>query len=45
MTRLIKINEIDEFSDVTSISNAAISKTIISSIRELDEKKEMEPFL
>jgi hypothetical protein len=45
MTRLIKIQEIDEFSEVTSIPNAAISETIISSIRELDEKKEMEPFL
>lgn len=45
MVRLIKIHEIDEFSDIRSIPDRAITDTIISNIRQLDEKHEIEPFI
>jgi len=45
MSRPIKINEIDEFSEINSIPSGAISQTILSNVRGLDEKQEMEPFL
>jgi hypothetical protein len=45
MGRIIKIYEIDEFSEIKTIPDAAISLTILSNIRKLDEKSEMEPFI
>lgn len=45
MVRIIKIHEIDEFSEIISIPDAAINDTILSNIRELNEKTEMEPFI
>jgi hypothetical protein len=42
---LIKIQDIDEFSEVKAILDAAINKEILSNIRNLDEKSEMERFL
>ena len=45
MARLIKIHEIDEFSEIMSISDVAITEPIISNTRELNEKTEIEPFI
>jgi len=45
MARLIEIHEIEEFSEARSIPNGAIDKGILSNVRDLDEEKEMEPFL
>jgi len=45
MGRLIKIHEIEEFSEIKTIQKASISKLILSNIRNLDEKRELEPFL
>jgi metal-responsive CopG/Arc/MetJ family transcriptional regulator len=45
MGRIIKIHEIDEFSEIRTIPDAAINDTILSNIRELDEKSEMERFI
>nr|CBH38629.1 hypothetical protein BSM_21060 [uncultured archaeon] len=45
MVRIIKIHEIDEFSEIMTIPAAAINDTILSNIRELNEKTEMEPFI
>lgn len=45
MVRIIKIHEIDEFSEIRSIPDASINDTILSNIRELNEKTEMEPFI
>jgi len=42
MGRLIKIHDIDEFSEVKDIPDAAISEEILTSIRNLDEKSEIE---
>jgi len=39
---LIKIHDIDEFSEVKDIPDAAISEEILTSIRNLDEKSEIE---
>ena len=45
MGRIIKIHEIDEFSEIRIIPDAAINDTILSNIRKLDEKTEMERFV
>jgi len=45
MGRIIKIHEIDEFSEIRTIPDAAINDTILSNIRELDEKSEIERFI
>lgn len=45
MVRLIKIHEIDEFSDIKSIPDRSITDTIISNIKQLDEEQEMEPLI
>lgn len=45
MGRLIDIHEIDEFSEVVTVPLKAVTDEILSSIRHLDEKREMEPFL
>jgi len=42
MGRLISIQDIDEFSEVKAIPDAAMSEEILSNIRDLDEKSEME---
>lgn len=44
MSRLIKIHEMDEFSEVKAIPDGAISEEILSNVRNLYEKKEIEPF-
>lgn len=45
MGNLIKIQDIDELSEVKAIQDAAISEAIVSNIRNLDEKTEVERFL
>jgi len=45
MGRLIKIQDIDEFSEIKTIPDAAINTEILTNIRNLDEKSEMERFL
>jgi len=45
MGRLIKIHDIDEFSDVKTIPPASISNQILSHVKNLDEKEELEPFI
>lgn len=45
MGRLIKIHEIDEFSEVIVIPDVGINDIILSNIRNLDEKSEMECFV
>jgi len=45
MSRLIKIHEIDEFSGAKAIPDGAISEEILLNIKNLDEKKEIEPFI
>lgn len=42
MAKLINIQDIDQFSEVISIPNTSINQTILSNVRNLDEKKEME---
>ncbi len=45
MGRLIDIHEIDEFSEIVTVDGKAVTDEILSNIRHLDEKREMEPFL
>lgn len=45
MGRLIKIHDIDEFSEVKNIPPTSIGGTILSNIRSLNEKRELEPFV
>ena len=45
MGKIIKIHEIDEFSEISNIPDAAIKVKILSNIRKLDEKTEMERFV
>ena len=45
MRRLIKIYEIDEFSEIKAIPDASISEEILANIRNLDEKGEIEHFV
>jgi hypothetical protein len=45
MGKLIKIHDIEEFSDVKCIPDSAVSENIISNIRLLDEKKEIEKYI
>lgn len=42
MGRLLKIHEIDEFSEVKTIPDAAINGLILSNVRKLDEENELE---
>lgn len=44
MRRLIEIHDIDEFSEVKTIPDGVINEEILSNIRNLDEKTEMERF-
>jgi hypothetical protein len=43
MARLIKIHEIDQFSEILKIPEQAINDNILQNIRILDEKNELEP--
>ena len=43
MARLIKIQEIDQFVEILSIPENAISDEILENVRQLDEKQELEP--
>lgn len=45
MGRLIKIHDIDKFSEVKNIPDVAINETILSNVRDLDEKSELERFV
>ena len=45
MGSLIKIHDIDEFSEIKAIPDASMSEKTLSNIRNLDEKSEMERFL
>lgn len=45
MGRLIKIHEIEEFSEVMSIPDAAVNCKIKSNVKLLDEKSELEHFI
>jgi len=45
MSRLIKIHEIDAFSEVKAIPDGAISEEILSNVGNLDEKNEIERFI
>ncbi|HUS76319.1 MAG TPA: hypothetical protein VMY43_09965 [Methanothrix sp.] len=45
MARLIKLHEIEEFSEVKAIPDDTVTSQIISNIRCLDEKSELEPFI
>jgi hypothetical protein len=42
---LIEITDIDEFADAEFIDRNSINEDVIARIKELDEKKELEPFL
>jgi hypothetical protein len=45
MGRLIKIQDVDQFSDVLRIPEKAVSDAILASVRRLHEKNELEPAL
>lgn len=45
MARMIKINEIEEFSDIIRVPNDVITEEIIVNVRNLHETKELEPFI
>jgi hypothetical protein len=42
MPKQIKLNEIDEFSEVLSIPDTAISQRILDNVKKMDEEQEME---
>jgi len=44
MGSLIKIHDIDEFSEIKAIPDASINDDILTNIRNLDEEKELERF-
>jgi len=45
MTRLIKIHDIAEFSEIGIIPDTAITDVILTNVRNLDEKEEIERFV
>ena len=45
MSRLIKLHDIDEFSDVVKIPSDSIKLSMIDNIKKFDEKNELEVFL
>ena len=45
MVRFIKLHDIEEFSEVKTIPDAAINREILANIRNLDEKNEIECFI
>ena len=42
---LIKIHDIEEFSEVKAVPDASVNDVILTSIRALDEEKELERFV
>ena len=42
---MIKIDEIEEFSEITLVPDAAITDEIINNVRNLDEEDQFEPFI
>ena len=45
MGRLIKIQDLDQFCEVVNIPEAAITADILESVRQLDERRDLEPML
>ncbi len=45
MSKLISVHEIEEFSDIQTMPDSAITDTIIHNTRQLDEAGEMERFI
>ena len=45
MGRLIKIQDIDQFYEVVNVPEAAITTAVLDSVRQLDERRELEPML
>lgn len=45
MGRLIKIQDIDQFFEVINVPDSAITSGILESVRQLDERRELEPML
>ena len=45
MGRLIKIQDLDQFCEVVNIPGAAITADILESVRQLDERQDLEPML
>lgn len=45
MGRLIKIQDIDQFFDVVNVPEAAITPEVLEGVRQLDERRELEPML
>ena len=42
---LIELHDIDEFSEVVTIPSSDVNDTILSNVRDLDEKSEIEQFV
>lgn len=45
MGNLIKIQDIDQFAEVVNIPEASITADILNSVRQLDERQDLEPML
>ena len=45
MGRLIKIQDIDQFCEIINIPEAAITADLLESVRQLDERRDLEPML
>ena len=45
MGRLIKIQDLDQFHEVVNIPEAAITSDVLSNVRQLDERRDLEPML
>ena len=45
MSKLIKIDDIDSFSKIREIKDSDITQEIIDTVKKLDEKTEIEPFI
>jgi hypothetical protein len=45
MGRLIKVQDIDQFCEVVNVPDAAITADVLASVRQLDERRELEPML
>lgn len=44
-SRMIRIEDIEEFMQVRRLDRTAITETVLDTIRQLDEAKELEPFI
>lgn len=45
MANLIRVHEIDQFSNILRVPECAVSKEILEAVRKLDERRELEPAL